>query len=75
MRIARPRSAKDRAIAEQLLPRLDVSINEGLKALRPLIEEAVAQAREAARVAAEPVLPEAHGRNMREPIASGGLAG
>jgi hypothetical protein len=52
-----------------------VSINEGLKALRPLIEEAVAQAREAARVAAEPVLPETHGRNMREPIASGGLAG
>jgi uncharacterized protein YndB with AHSA1/START domain len=75
MRIARPRSAKDRAIAEQLLHMLDVSINEGLKALRPLIEEAVAQAREAARVAAEPVLPEAHGRNMREPIASGGLAG
>ncbi len=44
MRVARPKSAKDRAIAEQLLPMLDVSINEGLKALRPLIEGAVAEA-------------------------------
>src|SRR4029079_15896038 len=31
MRVSRPRSAKDRAIAEQLLPVLDVSINAGLK--------------------------------------------
>ncbi len=72
MRVARPKSAKDRAIAEQLLPMLDVSINEGLKALRPLIEGAMAEAREAARAAAEPELPEAHGRNVREPIAAAG---
>jgi hypothetical protein len=71
MRLARPKSAKDRAIAEQLLPALDVSINEGLKALRPLIEGAAAEARDAARAAAEPDLPEAHGRNVREPIAAG----
>jgi uncharacterized protein YndB with AHSA1/START domain len=70
MRLARPKSAKDRAIAEQLLPMLDVSIDEGLKALRPLIEGAAAEAREAARVAAEPELPEARGRNVREPIAT-----
>ena len=75
MRVARPKSAKDRAIAEQLIPMLDVSINEGLKALRPLIEEAVAEGREAARAVAEPELPEAHGRNVREPIASAGTAG
>jgi hypothetical protein len=73
MRVARPRSAKDRAIAEQLLPMLDVSINEGLKALRPLIEHAVAEAREAALAVAEPDLPEAHG--VREPIATAGRAG
>jgi hypothetical protein len=72
MRVARPKSAKDRAIAEQLLPMLDVSVNEGLKALRPLIEGAVAEAREAALAAAEPELPEAHGRNVREPIAAVG---
>ena len=75
MRVARPRSAKDRAIAEQLLPMLDVSINEGLKALRPLIEGAASEAREAARAAAEPEMPAAHGRNVREPIASAGRAG
>jgi Protein of unknown function (DUF2652) len=71
MRVARPKSAKDRAIAQQLLPMLDVSINEGLKALRPLIEGAAAEVRAAARAAAEPDLPEAHGRNVREPIPAG----
>ena len=71
MRVARPKSAKDRAIAEQLVPMLDVSITEGLKALRPLIESAAAEARETARASAEPELPEAHGRNVREPIAAG----
>jgi hypothetical protein len=70
MRVARPRSAKDRAIAEQLVPMLDVSINEGLKALRPLIEGAVAEARATALQAAEPELPAALGRNVRDPIAS-----
>ena len=71
MRVARPRSAKHRAIAEQMLPMLDVSINEGLNALRPLIEEAAAEARAAATSAAtEPDLPETHARNVREPIAA-----
>lgn len=75
MRLARPRSAKDRAIAEQLLPMLDVSIDEGLKALRPLIEAAAAEVREAARAASEPELPSAHGRNVREPIVPAGRPG
>ena len=75
MRVARPRSAKDRAIAEQLLPMLDVSIDEGLKALRPLIEAAAAEVREAARAASEPELPSAHGRNVREPIVPAGRPG
>lgn len=75
MRLARPRSAKDRAIAEQLLPMLDVSIDAGLKALRPLIEDAATEARRTAGATTEPELPEAHGRNVREPIASVGPAG
>jgi Protein of unknown function (DUF2652) len=68
MRVARPKSAKDRAIAEQLLPMLDVSITEGMRALAPLIEGAAAEARAAATAVAEPDLPESHGRNASEPI-------
>jgi len=71
MRVARPRSAKDRAIAEQMLPMLDLSITEGLKALRPLIEDAAAQARSAATGIEEPDLPPSRARNLREPIAAG----
>jgi len=72
MRFARPRSAKDRAIAEQLLPALDTSIQNGLAALRPLIEGAAAEARAAASAAApEPEVPESRARNVREPIGSG----
>jgi uncharacterized protein YndB with AHSA1/START domain len=71
MRVARPRSAKDRAIAEQMLPMLDVSITEGLTALRPLIEDAAAQARSAATGIVEPDLPPSRARNLREPIAAG----
>jgi len=71
MRVARPRAAKDRAIAEQMLPMLDVSISEGLKALRPLIEDAAAEARSAATGIEEPDLPPGQARNLREPIAAG----
>jgi len=71
MRVARPRAAKDRAIAEQMLPMLDVSITEGLKALRPLIEDAAAEARRAATGIEEPDLPPGQARNLREPIAAG----
>ncbi|HET7472989.1 MAG TPA: DUF2652 domain-containing protein [Candidatus Limnocylindrales bacterium] len=74
MRFARPRSAKDRAIAERLLPNLDVSIQNGLAALRPLIESAAAEARAAADEAPpEPEVPVALGRNLREPILGGAL--
>jgi hypothetical protein len=73
MRLARPRSAKDRAIAEQLLPMLDISINAGLEALRPLVEAAAADVRAAAAAAPEPDVPAALGRNVREPILNGAL--
>jgi uncharacterized protein YndB with AHSA1/START domain len=70
MRLGRPRSAKDRAIAEQLLPGLDLSIGSGLAALAPLIEASAAEVRDAA--AAEPDLPAGLGRNVREPVPAGG---
>ncbi len=74
MRLARPRSAKDRAIAEGLLPMLDISIRAGMDALRPLIEAAAAEARAAATSAPpEPEVPAALGRNLREPILGGAL--
>jgi len=72
MRVARPRSAKDRAIAEQMLPMLDVSIENGFAALRPLIEEAAAEARASTSGdAPEPDVPAGQARNVREPIATG----
>jgi uncharacterized protein YndB with AHSA1/START domain len=72
MRFGRPRSAKDRAIAMTLLPMVDASAQAGLAALRPLIEaDAVERAARAAAAAAEPELPEATGRNLREPIVAG----
>ena len=73
MRLARPRSAKDRAIAEQVLPMLDFSIDAGLAALRPLIEAAAREVEAAA--ASEPEVPAGRGRNVREPIVSAGRAG
>ena len=74
LRFARPKAAKDRAIAEQLLPGLDESISSGLAALKPLIEGAAAEARAAAAAAApEPEVPAALGRNVREPILGGAL--
>ena len=68
LRFARARSAKDRAIVDQILPMLDVSINEGLSALRPLIEAAARDVEAAATP--EPAVPAARGRNVREPIAT-----
>jgi uncharacterized protein YndB with AHSA1/START domain len=68
MRLLRPRSAKDRAIAEKVLPMLDFSINAGLSALRPLIEAAAHDA--AAEAGPEPEVPTGRGRNVREPIAA-----
>jgi uncharacterized protein YndB with AHSA1/START domain len=74
IRFGRPKAAKDRAIAEQLLPMLDGSIQAGLDALRPLIEGAAAEARSAAATAPpEPDVPVALGRNVREPILGGAL--
>lgn len=71
-RFGRPRSAKDRAIAEQLLPMFGQSFQMGMDALKPLIEaDAAERAAAAAASADEPALPAAEGRNLREPIGAG----
>ena len=69
MRIARPKSAKARAIATELLPGLDLSIDAGFAALGPAIEAEIV-ARDATRTGApaEPDLPASAGRNVSEPI-------
>jgi hypothetical protein len=73
---AGPRSAKDRAIAVQLLPMVEESARTGLAALRPLIEADAAARRAAdADAALEPAVPSGQARNVREPIAAGAIAG
>jgi uncharacterized protein YndB with AHSA1/START domain len=69
MRLGKPRSAKDRAIAEQMLPALDASIGAGMAALKPLVDAAGADARAAVAATPEPAVPVALGRNVSEPIA------
>jgi uncharacterized protein YndB with AHSA1/START domain len=68
-RFGRPRSAKDRAIAEQLLPMLDASVQAGLQALVPLIEaDAAERAAAEAQRPPEPTVPITDGRHLRQPI-------
>jgi uncharacterized protein YndB with AHSA1/START domain len=75
MRFGRPRSAKDRAIAAQVLPMVDESARTGLAALRPLIEADAAARRTADAEAAEPTVPSGQARNVREPIGAAAGAG
>jgi uncharacterized protein YndB with AHSA1/START domain len=68
VRLGRPRSAKDRAIAETLLPMLDVTFREGLAAFKEAIEAEVAT-HDGADQPAEPDLPVSRGRDAIGPIA------
>jgi uncharacterized protein YndB with AHSA1/START domain len=70
LRFARPRSAKQRAILEPLLPGLDESIEHGLGALRAAIDADSAPHRfDGEGPAPEPSVPVSAGRNLTEPIA------
>jgi uncharacterized protein YndB with AHSA1/START domain len=65
----RPRSARDRAIVEAVLPQFEPAIRAGIDALRPLL------AAEMARLAAEdavpePALPASAGRFLEPPVDS-----
>jgi uncharacterized protein DUF2652/polyketide cyclase/dehydrase/lipid transport protein len=69
MRMARPRSKKDAALLEPMLPGLDASIEQGLNQMRALIDaEAAAQRASATEAVDEPELPQSASRNIREPI-------
>jgi uncharacterized protein YndB with AHSA1/START domain len=69
MSFERPRSAKDRAIVEAVLPHFEPGIRTGVDALRSLLVEEVA--RRAAEVAIpEPALPASEGRFLRQPVDS-----
>ncbi|MBA2381832.1 MAG: DUF2652 domain-containing protein [Chloroflexi bacterium] len=66
VRLRRPRSAKDRAIATMLMPMLDQSFGESLSALGSVIAAAVASTADAPP---EPSLPSSQGRNVPPPVA------
>lgn len=71
MSFERPRSAKDRAIAEAVLPQFEPAIRAGAEALVPLLLEEMA--RRAAEVAAgvpEPDVPSSAERFLNEPVTS-----
>ncbi len=65
VRFATPKAAKDRKIAEGMLPMIDGLMRQGLAALTSILAEASA----GADVVEEPELPVSRGRNASEPIA------
>jgi uncharacterized protein YndB with AHSA1/START domain len=67
MRFGRPRSARDRAIAETLMPMVAGMVNDSIERLRPVVEAAALAAKQSATP--EPEIPVAQGRNVREPVA------
>ncbi len=67
-RMERPRSAKDRAFLEQMLPGLNPIFEAGIAALTPLVAEEMA--RRAAEDPLEPALPELAGRFLDVPVDS-----
>jgi uncharacterized protein YndB with AHSA1/START domain len=69
LRLAKPRSAKQRALLEPLLPGLDESIEQGMATLRTAVAADMAARAAAAAAAPEPAVPESAGRNVREPVA------
>jgi uncharacterized protein YndB with AHSA1/START domain len=66
-RFARPRSKKDRSMAESLVSTLDTTIEADLAALAPLAA-AAARAADVAALPAEPDLPVSRGRMVTEPM-------
>ena len=69
MSFERPRSAKDRAIVEAVLPQFEPMIRAGAEALVPLLAEEMAR-RASADAIVEPSIPTSAGRFLSEPVAS-----
>jgi uncharacterized protein YndB with AHSA1/START domain len=71
MSFERPRSAKDRAVVEVLLPQFEPMIRAGAEALVPVLEEEMARrASEDVLSVPEPVVPASAGRFLTEPVES-----
>jgi uncharacterized protein YndB with AHSA1/START domain len=73
MRIERPRSAKDRAFLEAILPQIEPIFRAGIDALVPLLSEVMATRATEAAIAAEPVLPASAARFLDTPVDSVGV--
>lgn len=71
MRIERPRSAKDRAFMETMLPQLGPMFRAGIEALGPLLEDEMARRASEAAVP-EPEIPASSARFLGEPVDSVG---
>jgi uncharacterized protein YndB with AHSA1/START domain len=70
MPIERPRSAKDRAFLEAMLPQLAPLFQAGIEALAPLLAEEMVRRAEDASAAPEPAMPVSAGRFLDEPVDS-----
>ena len=70
MRMERPRSARDRAFLEQLLPGLAPIFEAGIAALTPLVADEMARRTGDVDAVPEPALPESGGRFLDAPVDS-----
>jgi uncharacterized protein YndB with AHSA1/START domain len=70
MRIERPRSTKDRAFLEAMLPQLAPMFQAGVDALAPLLADEMASRGEVAAETPEPGVPVSGGRYLDEPVDS-----
>jgi uncharacterized protein YndB with AHSA1/START domain len=68
MRMERPRSAKDRAFLEGMLPQLGPMFEAGIAALRPLLQAELARRAAEAATAPEPGVPGSAGRFLTGPV-------
>jgi len=74
MRMERPRSAKDRAFLENILPSLGPIFETGIAALTPLVlDEMAARAAEDARTK-QPAMPASAGRFLDQPLVDSAAA-
>ncbi|MFL5668276.1 MAG: DUF2652 domain-containing protein [Chloroflexota bacterium] len=70
MRMERPRSVRDRAFLDGMLPGLQPIFEAGIAALTPLITAEMARRAIEAEGLAEPALPESAGRFLADPVDS-----
>jgi hypothetical protein len=74
-RLARPRTAKERAFLDEFGPLLEAWARAGVERLRPLLEAERGARAAAGGDVAEPDVPSGPARHLREPIRTGDLGG